>query len=193
MNRLDRWVLRITLPVIAAALAWQAWIRPSTSPDGTAVPHRTIVDSGPAPSARGGRSADASIDPFETVSPDTGTRLVAWDLLRSYEYQKGMITLPADIRSLDGQRVTMAGFLLPLYEFENIHEFALVGNHLSCCFGVPPKLNGVVKVRLRASAAGLANTSEPLRVVGTFRAKEAMEYGLLVSIYEIEDGAATTL
>jgi hypothetical protein len=125
------------------------------------------------------------------AAPDT--RYVPWSVLRSYQYQPGLAALPPEVRALEGQRVTLDGFLLPLYEFENIREFALVGNHWSCCFGVPPALNGLIKVRLGDAEAGLANTSDPLRIVGTFRVREEMRDGHVVWIYAIESGSASAL
>ena len=36
----------------------------------------------------------------------------------------------------------------------------------------------------------LPNTSEPLRVIGTFRVKEIQESGFVLAIYQIEDAEA---
>jgi hypothetical protein len=83
----------------------------------------------------------------------------------------------------------MHGFLLPLYEWDDLREFGLVANHMSCCFGMPPGINGQVFVKL-AGKEGLPNTSEPIRVVGTFRVKEIQESGFVLAIYAIEDADA---
>ena len=124
-----------------------------------------------------------------------GTRMLGWDTLRSLEYSMavGLSEMPDALKAVDGQRVTMVGFLMPNYEFDDIHQFALVGSHWSCCFGFPAGLNGTVNVTLAAGHKGLENSMEPLRVVGTFRAKEIKEEGWLVAIYSLEDATAEAL
>jgi hypothetical protein len=127
------------------------------------------------------------------ITEEPGSTMVRWERLKAYDYQPGLAGMPQDLRALDGKVVTMAGFLLPLYEFEDIHEFALVGNHWSCCFGQPPTLNGVVTVKLPASLPGLPNTAEPIRVVGTFRVKELKESGYVISIFAIDASKVSIL
>jgi hypothetical protein len=114
---------------------------------------------------------------------------VSFDTLVSYEYRPGLEGLPDSLKALDGRKVVMHGFLLPLYEWDDIREFGLVANHMSCCFGMPPGINGQVFVKL-SGKEGLPNTSEPLRVVGTFRVKEIQESGFVLAIYAIEDAEA---
>ena len=83
----------------------------------------------------------------------------------------------------------LRGFLTPLYEFDDIHEFVLVPNHMSCCFGMPTGINGQVQVKL-SSTRGLPNTNEPLEVKGTFHAVETKEQGYLLSIWRIDGATA---
>jgi hypothetical protein len=115
--------------------------------------------------------------------------IVDWALLTSYEYQAGLADVPDAIRALDGTKVTMRGFLMPLYEFDDIHEFVLVATHMSCCFGIPAGVNGQVLVRL-SQKDGLPNTNEPIQVTGTFRVREKSEEGYVISIYDLEDASA---
>jgi hypothetical protein len=114
---------------------------------------------------------------------------VDWALLLSYEPKPGLEDLPDAIKALDGKRVEMQGFLLPLYDYDDIREFSLVANHMSCCFGFVAGLNGQVYVKL-AGPRGLPWTSEPLRVVGTFRARERKEAGYVLHVYALEDAEA---
>lgn len=208
MRPIDRWLVSLGTPLVVAGLAWGAARAdepdavpegPRTFAPGGAVETPAVAPPSGAPgavSATDGRpAADIATNPLMSlrIVAAEGTTLVPWDVLKSYEYQEGLKGLPPEIRALDGQRVTMAGFLLPLYEFEDIHEFALVGNHWSCCFGQPPSLSGVVSVVLRASEPGLPNTSEPLRIVGTFRAREVKEAGYVLSIYTIDDASASVV
>ncbi len=135
-----------------------------------------------------------------SLGPAPGTSLLGWDTLRSFEYSAavgigapGLGELPDAVKAVDGQRVTMLGFLMPNYEYDDIHQFALVGSHWSCCFGMPAGINGTVNVTLAKGHKGLENSLEPLRVVGTFRAKEIKEEGWLVAIYSLEDATAEPL
>jgi hypothetical protein len=83
----------------------------------------------------------------------------------------------------------MRGFLMPLTEWDDIHEFSLVQSHMSCCFGIVPGFSGQVLVRIR-SKRGLPNTNEPIEVTGTFRVEEVKEMGFLLAIFAIVDAEA---
>ncbi len=109
-----------------------------------------------------------------------------WSVINVYDYVEGLKNLPDAVKALDGKPVVMRGFLTPLYEFDDIHEFVLVANHMSCCFGVPAGISGQVQVKV-AGEKGLPNTNEPLEVRGTFRAVETKEQGYILSIYRIDD------
>lgn len=111
---------------------------------------------------------------------------VDWAVLNAYEYVEGLKTLPDEVRALEGKEIIIRGFLTPLYEFDDIHEFVLVANHMSCCFGMPAGISGQVQVKI-AGAKGLPNTNEPLEVRGTFHAVETKEQGYILSIYRIDD------
>lgn len=123
---------------------------------------------------------------------EPGTTGLTWETLKSFEYAAavGLARVPEALTAVDGERVTMVGFLMPLYEFDDMHQFLLVGSHWSCCFGIPPGMTGAVNVTLDPAQPGMPNTMEPLRVIGTFRVKEVREEGWLVSIYSLEDARA---
>jgi hypothetical protein len=121
------------------------------------------------------------------ATPSTSAKdLLDWSVLASYQYKPGMEGLPEAVKALEGKRVTMRGFLMPLSEYDDIHEFDLVASHMTCCFGVPAGLEGMVLVRI-ASARGLPNTNEPIEVTGTFHARETTEQGYVLSIFEIDE------
>ncbi|MFM8979150.1 MAG: DUF3299 domain-containing protein [Planctomycetia bacterium] len=129
----------------------------------------------------------------ESAAP--GTRYLSWEVLRSFEYSAavGLGGIPEALKAVDGQRVTMVGFLMPSYEWEDIKQFALVGSYWSCCFGMPAGLNGTVNVTLARGQKGLERSLEPLQVVGTFRAAEVREAGWLIAIYSLQDAEARPL
>jgi hypothetical protein len=117
-----------------------------------------------------------------------GVETLDWSLLLSYDHRPGLEGLPDAIKALDGKHVALQGFLLPNYEYDDIRDFSLVANHMSCCFGLPAGINGQVHVRLKGR--GLPLTSEPLRVDGVFRAREEKEEGYVLWIYAIDDADA---
>lgn len=125
--------------------------------------------------------------PGVPLPPAPGTDGLDWAVLTAYDYKPGLVGLPDEVKALEGKRVTMRGFLLPLYEFDDIHEFVLVANHMSCCFGMPAGISGQVQVKMPADAKGLPNTSEPLRVEGTFHVVETKEQGYILSIFRMDD------
>ena len=118
-----------------------------------------------------------------------------WETLGAYTYttERGLADLPENLRALEGKKVTVLGYLMPFFEFDDIHQFALVGSCWSCCFGRPPTLAETLNVSLREGHPGLRNDLEPLRVVGTFHAKVVRESGYLLSIFSIEDAEAAPL
>jgi hypothetical protein len=144
----------------------------------------------PAPSAGGGtrggapRPAPRPAKPASSFASDATE--IEWARLTGYEYEPGLERLPDSIRALHGTKVVLGGFLLPLYEYDDIKEFFLVASHMSCCFGIPAGLNGQVYVKVKGDR-GLPNTSEPLRVTGTFHAREVKEAGFTLTIWSILD------
>jgi len=128
------------------------------------------------------------------VPPDIpGVEPLTWELLRTYEYQPEMKGLPDAIKNLDGKRVVMIGFLMTVFEFDDIHEFHLVASHWSCCYGVPPGLDGAVHVKLADDQEGLPNTVKPLRVIGTLHVGEIKESEIVYAIYSITDAEAVIM
>lgn len=128
------------------------------------------------------------------VPPDIpGVEPMTWELLRTYEYQPEMKGLPESIKKLDGKKVVMIGFLMTVFEWDDIHQFHLVASHWSCCYGAPAGLEGAVSVTLAKGEEGLPNTMNPLRVIGTLRVGEEKESGIIYSIYAIEDAEALVM
>ena len=65
-----------------------------------------------------------------------------------FEYIEHM-TLPDEVRKLNGKKVGLAGYMLTLDQVENIREFLLVEAFWSCCFGTPPSMNQVAMIHDR--------------------------------------------
>ena len=156
---------------------------------GYGVVHADSRAAGRSPAAAPAKAGPPAVAPAPAPAPAGTSAALDWASLTAYDYQQGMGNLPEALKTLDGKTVTMRGFLLPLYEFDDIHEFILVANHMSCCFGIPAGINGQVYVKTKGDR-GLPNTNEPIEVVGTFHARERTEQGYVLSIYEIVESSA---
>jgi hypothetical protein len=154
---------------------------------GAAAPADDAPPAPPPPFLRG-REAPPPAAPRGAEGAASGSE-VTWQLLQTYEYQQNLAGLPDAIKALHGKHVTMRGFLMPLTEWDDIHEFSLVQSHMSCCFGMVPGFSGQVLVKIR-SKRGLPNTNEPIEVTGTFRVEEVKEVGFLLAIFSITDAEA---
>ena len=182
----------------------RAW-RPSAPIDRerVALPHGELVArargsrAGIDPYNPPGLPAGASID-RETgllvgldLAPGEGVLTPGWTLLADGNEAARAADLPAEVRALDGKRVVLAGFMMALYALRDIREFALVGSHTKCCFGVPPGVGDQVIVTVPDGADGLELTLHPLRVEGTFRVRPQHLYrdgsGPLIWLYEVVD------
>src|SRR5437870_5946611 len=173
MLRMDRLLIALGSAAVVLAIGFGV-VHADSQPTGNA-PRGMVARGGPAAAAP------------RPATPASG--LLEWATLNAYDYQQGMANLPDSLKALDGKTVTMRGFLLPLFEFDDIKEFILVANHMSCCFGIPAGMNGQVYVKV-AGDRGLTNTNEPIEVRGTFHARERTEQGYILSIFEIVDATA---
>jgi hypothetical protein len=94
--------------------------------------------------------------------------------------------IPAGIRALDGRKVRVTGFMLPVkLEGGLVKEFLLVANPMLCCYGMVPKINEWVVVRM--TGAGVKPLMDiPVEFYGVLRVKETFEEGYLVNIYTLD-------
>lgn len=138
------------------------------------------------------RADRPSTDPAPKTVPTPHPIPVAWETLTVYDYKPGLTDLPASIRALEGKRVVMEGFLTPLYEFDDIHEFQLSSVSESGSGLFPKPMSSLVTIRI-SEKKGIDNTFHRLRVVGNFKAKEVFEQGYIVSIFEIDDATVEIL
>jgi len=94
--------------------------------------------------------------------------------------------IPQRIRDLDGVRVALTGYFMPLrMRARGVLEFLLVRDQLACCFGLSPLMNHWVHVVMPRSEQGL-DTLQPVIVRGTLQVGELRENGSIVSIYRLE-------
>ncbi len=111
-------------------------------------------------------------------------KLLAFEEISSWPYQDGLEGLPKPVAELDDKEVLMIGFMLPIDEVEDIHEFLLVQSLWACCYGSPPDINGIVRVVMKGDKR-VDYQFEPIQVRGTFKVKATTEDGYTIDIYQL--------
>lgn len=106
--------------------------------------------------------------------------------LGNFEYdQEHGGNIPADVRRLNGAKVRMHGFMIPMDQAENITQFALVPSLFSCCFGQPPQIQHTIVVNCPKGKA-VTYCPDEIVVEGALKVQEKKDDGYIVSIFEID-------
>lgn len=95
---------------------------------------------------------------------------------------------PDEILALDGQKVAMDGFMLPLdFENKSITAFVLNPYPPGCCFGgTMPRMDEWIEVDLVDEDGCPYYAYRVVRVTGTFEVGEVIDaYGYVTSVYRI--------
>lgn len=94
--------------------------------------------------------------------------------------------IPEIVRKLDGQRIVISGFMLPMkMEGAVATEFLLVANSMLCCYGVVPPMNQWVTVKMRRRGVP-PRQDVPIQVFGTLRVQPRVENRALSAIYHLD-------
>ena len=123
---------------------------------------------------------------------------VGFDKLSSFEYEttdevaqakdvdrKPKNQIPPGVRALNLTRVALKGFMLPLTaEGPYTTEFLIMRDQSTCCYGVVPKINQWVDVRMPKGVRTIMD--RVVTAYGTLRVGEVREGGYLVAIYEMD-------
>jgi hypothetical protein len=136
-----------------------------------------------------GKYASISFDKlasFDYTMPEDLTEPVADDDGQVYKEQ-----IPAPIKALNGQNISLKGFMLPLkVEKSLVTEMLIMRDQSMCCYGTVPKINEWVSVRMEEKGVKPI-MDEPVTIFGTLKVGEVLENGYLVGIYEM-DGQSMT-
>lgn len=136
------------------------------------------------------------------AAPHTNDALkLGFDTLASFAYavrvgypeggqgRPGLVTddhIPQRIRDLDGRRVAVDGYVMPLRtQGRGVLEFLLVRDSLTCCFGVSPLMNHWIYVTLPRGDFR-PRIFQAATVTGTLRVGELRKAGSIQSIYRLE-------
>lgn len=95
--------------------------------------------------------------------------------------------IPELVRKVDGQKVLVRGFMLPMkMEGALTSEFLLVSNSLLCCYGVVPPMNQWITVKMPPGKGLKPQQDVPLEIFGTLRVQPRVENGALNAIYHLD-------
>ncbi len=111
-------------------------------------------------------------------------KIVTFDELTAWPYEDGLKGMPKNVRELDGKKVLMTGFMLPIDEVQNIKEFLLVQSLWACCYGQPPDINGIVRVVMPKGKTS-DYFFDPLKITGRFKVESTVIEGYCVDIFQL--------
>jgi hypothetical protein len=95
--------------------------------------------------------------------------------------------IPEAIRSLDGKKVAVRGFMLPVKQVKGrVVEFLLMKDQSACCFGVMPEMNEWIHVICPPGKTAPMVWDIPTTVFGTLEVGEVYEKKMLMSIYRMK-------
>ncbi|HVZ80419.1 MAG TPA: DUF3299 domain-containing protein [bacterium] len=113
--------------------------------------------------------------PCEITDVSQGTSLSQDDTNRGDPFEKKPASkkkrtydIPAPIRTLNGQKVEVVGFMIPMAtDKEKVSSFILAQSRMTCCYGVTPKLNQWIYVKMVPGSEIEGIMDVPVTVHGT--------------------------
>ena len=147
----------------------------------------------------------AKVEPTAPPAPkpvfnDDGFQVVGFDQLASFVYTPAELNpatpnappptapeqIPAKIKALDATKVMVTGFMLPVKMDQGlVTEFLLVKDPMMCCYGIMPKLNEWVVVKMTGKGV-VPLMDVPISYEGKLKVGELYDNGYLTGIYLLE-------
>lgn len=125
-------------------------------------------------------SADFDYSHVRAVEKD-GVIEVNFDFLSGFDYEKDQT--PNPIQMLNGKKVAVTGFMLPVdFEEGKVTSFILLNNQMACCFGIMPRMNELIYVKMQGNSSTKFMTDVPIKVFGKFKVGEENVVGRLYGI-----------
>lgn len=135
------------------------------------------------------------VEPAPAAKKDDGHLGLTFDKLASYQYVYPDIQageplkdqIPESVKKLSGQDVSIQGFMIPVkLESDRVVEFLLVRNQLACCFGVVPRMNEWLHIKMAPGKSSSYSVDLPITVYGRLDVGELVEEGVVMSLYRME-------
>lgn len=94
--------------------------------------------------------------------------------------------IPAEVRALEGKRVAVQGYMVPVkMEGGFVKEFLVLRSAMMCCYGLVPKANEWVYVRLKGKGT-VTMMDVPLSFYGTLHVGAVVEDKMFAGLYQID-------
>jgi hypothetical protein len=126
-------------------------------------------------------SASFDYNKEQSVEKD-GVVEINFDFLSGFDYEREKI--PRQVEELNGMKIAVTGFVLPVdFDQGNVTSFILLNNQMGCCFGIMPRMNEFIYVKMKPNTSTKFMTDIPITVLGKF---EIGQDNLIGSLYGIE-------
>jgi len=94
--------------------------------------------------------------------------------------------IPAAIKAYDGRKVRIRGYMMPVkMEDNDVREFLIMPNQMSCCYGAPPRFWEFIAVSMKGKAAPNV-MDQTLTFEGTLHVGDVYENGYWTQLYTME-------
>lgn len=131
-----------------------------------------------------------------------GHQVVGFEVLGGFEWQPegmaevrssgGMAGIPTKVQRLNGERVFIKGFMLPLESTEaGVTTFILNAQLDMCYFGAPTRPNDFVMIRMKAGEAARF-THRAVAVWGRLQVSAVVADGRITTLYRMDDAEASS-
>jgi hypothetical protein len=93
--------------------------------------------------------------------------------------------VPADVKLMDGAKVRLNGYMMPISQTEKITEFALMPSLVGCCFGQPPGPEHIISCTTPPDKA-VDYEMDELVVEGTLHVKVKRQDNYTSEIFQLD-------
>lgn len=101
--------------------------------------------------------------------------------------------LPSWLKSLDGQKVRISGYMYPTFEEKGFDSFILAGSLRLMNFGFNYQAYELLSVKLASgTTTNYPGTTRRIEVIGTFRTDPILEDGKVFGLYFLENAAVVS-
>ena len=102
--------------------------------------------------------------------------------------------IPNEVLALDGKRVALVGFMVPLdVDRGGVQTFVLSQDRSYCCYGIKPALNEMVLVQMEEGGRAPFVKDTPIVVLGQLTVAEQRDGGFVSSLYRMKATRITSL
>lgn len=119
----------------------------------------------------------------KALETHNGVTKVDFKFLGGFDYEQKK-TVPKPVKNLNGKKIELAGYMLPVdFDEGKVNSFLLMNSRMACCFGVMPRINEFVFVKMPDGKTAEFMTDIPINVSGRFEIGSENLVGSLYTMY----------